>query len=160
MTRQPYRNEEPPRSNIIASSIIDNADRDIAFIVRITGESLDRLSRHFQSFIEAELKRNGVVYGDHPLLRLLVETHGRELTDFVVSGIGLTHQFGLQTFERMQGDRMRLLRADLWDTLRGHIEAAERHFVSGLGGLREILAEVESQREAPGPAAGGPGDAH
>ena len=143
---EPYSEGSMPQSTAVASTIIDNADRDIAFIVRISGESLDLLSRHFQSFIESELRNNGVFYGDHPLLRLFVETHGRELTDFVVNGIALSHQLGLQTFERMGGDSMRLLRADLWDTLRSYIETAEQHFLSGLGGLQDILTEVEEMR--------------
>jgi len=151
MTGTGFSGDGVPRPSTVAAAILNHADRDIAFILRLTGESLELLTRHFQSFIEEQLERNGVVYGDHPLLRLFVETHARELTDFVVSGVGLAHQFGLQTFERMAGDRLRLLRADLWDTLRSHIEAAERHFVGGLGGLREILAEVEQLRADPPP---------
>jgi hypothetical protein len=146
MTEQPYSDGSTPRSTAVASMILDNANRDIAFIVRISGESLDLLARHFQSFIENELKKNGVFYGDHPLLRLFVETHSRELTEFVVNGIALSHQLGLQAFERMGGDSMRLLRADLWDTLRSYIETAEQHFMSGLGGLQDILTEVQEMR--------------
>ena len=44
---------------------------------------------------------------------------------------------------------MRLLRADVWDTLRSTIESAEAHFVSNLGGLGEILAEVAIARASP-----------
>ena len=146
MAEKPRSEGGAPRSTAVASMIIDNANRDIALIVRISGESLDLMSRHFQSFIESELRNQGVLYGDHPLLRLFVETHGRELTDFVVNGIALSHQLGLQTFERMGADTTRLLRADLWDTLRSYIETAEQHFLSGLGGLQDILAEVKQMR--------------
>lgn len=151
MTIPGFSGEGASPGSLVATAILANADRDVAFILRLTGASLEVLTRHFQSFIEGELQRCGVAYGDHPLLRLFVETHARELSDFVVSGIGLTHQFGLETFERLGGDRMRLLRTDLWDTLRSHIEAAERHFVSGLGGLRDILAEVEALRRGSPP---------
>ena len=126
-----------------ASKIIAHADRDMAFVVRLSGESLDLLSRHFIVFIEAELARAGVVYGDHPLLRLFVETHSRELTEFVLSGIGLRHRLALRLVTHMDGEGAQMLRTDLWDSLRGYIEAAEGHFLSGLGGMREILAEIE-----------------
>jgi hypothetical protein len=129
-----------------ASQIIAHADRDMAFVVRLSGESLDLLSRHFIAFIEAELARVGVVYGDRPLLRLFVETHSRELTEFVVSGLGLRHRFELRLIAHMDGEAAQMLRSDLWDSLRGYIEAAEDHFLSGLGGMREILAEIEDLR--------------
>jgi len=132
----------PSSATTVASAMLDHADRDIAFVMRFVGESQYLLNRHFQTLIEAELARRTVVYGDHPFLRIFVETHARELTDFVLSNVALKHQFGLQAFERLAGDPMRLLRADLWDTLRSTIESAEEHFVSNLGGLGEILAEV------------------
>ncbi|MBB3769963.1 hypothetical protein FHS55_000549 [Angulomicrobium tetraedrale] len=150
MTEPPHFERASSRSTALASAVLDRADRDVAFIIRITGESLDLLSRHFQSFIEEELQRHGVLYGDHPLLRLFVESHSRELTDFVVNGIALQHQLGLQTFERSRGDAMRLLRADLWDTLHGYVDTAEQHFVSSLGGLRDILAQIDADRKMLG----------
>lgn len=153
MTEGPYRSGRVPRSTELASTILDNAERDVVFTLRIRGESLDLLSRHFQGFIERSLESNGVRYGDHPLLRLFVETHGRELTDFVVNGMALSHQIDLKAFERFGGDSTHLLRADVWDSLRGYIESAELHFMSGLGGLNDILAEVDGQRPD---AAGGP----
>jgi hypothetical protein len=146
MTERPYRSGRVPRSTELASTILDKAERDVVFTLRIRGESLDLLSRHFQGFIERSLESNGVNYGDHPLLRLFVETHGRELTDFVVNGMALSHQMDLKAFERFGGDSTHLLRADIWDSLRGYIESAELHFMSGLGGLNDILAEVDAQR--------------
>ncbi|QJP16892.1 hypothetical protein G3545_26590 [Starkeya sp. ORNL1] len=131
-----------------ASKIIAHADRDMAFVVRLSGEGLDLLSRHFIGFIEAELARAGVVYGDHPLLRLFVETHSRELTEFVLSSLTLRHRFELRMFQHMTHEAMHMLRTDLWDSLRGDIEAAERHFRSGLGGMREILTEIEDLRKS------------
>lgn len=131
-----------------ASKIIAHADRDMAFVVRMSGESLDLLSRHFVAFIESELARVGVVYGDHPLLRLFVETHGRELTEFVLSSLALRHRLELRSFQHMTHEATQMLRTDLWDSLRGDIEAAERHFLSGLGGMREILAEIEELRKS------------
>lgn len=146
MTERRYRSGSVPRSTELASTILDNAERDVVFTLRIRGESLDLLSRHFQGFIERSLVSNGVDYGDHPLLRLFVETHSRELTDFVVNGMALSHQIDLKAFERFGGDSTHLLRADVWDSLRGYIESAELHFMSGIGGLHDILAEVDAHR--------------
>jgi hypothetical protein len=128
----------------LASEILSRADRDIAFVIRLVGESQYLLVRHFQTFIEERLAQRGIVYGDHPLLRPFIETHARELTEFVLNGIGLEHQFGLRAIETLAGDPLRLLRVDLWDSLRSHVEDAQRRFVSGVGGLQRILAEIEA----------------
>lgn len=135
-------------ASAIASSVLERADRDIAFVIRLVGESLHIVNQHFVCFIERELAKREVHYGDHPLLRPFVEMHARELTEFVVNGVSLQHQFGLKTLETLSGDPMRLLRVDLWDTLRSNIEHAERHFVSGAHGLQTILGEVEALQEA------------
>jgi len=127
----------------VASKIIDRADRDVALVVQLVGESQYLLVRHFETFIEGELARRGIVYGDHLLLRPLVETHGRELAEFVLSGVAIHHRFGLSALEKPEGDPLRLLRSDLWDSIRSHTEDAERHFVSEAGGLPKIITEVE-----------------
>lgn len=128
----------------LASQILARADRDVIFVVHLVGESQNLLVRHFVAFIETELANRSIAYGAHPLLRPFVETHARELTDFVLQGIGLRHQFGLQALERMAGDPSRLLRVDLWDSLQSHIDDAQRHFTSGVGGLQRILAQIEA----------------
>ena len=130
-------------ASALASEILERADRDLAFVARLTGESQYLLVRHFQVFIEGELAKQGIFYGAHPLLRPFVETHARELSDFVINGIGLQHQFGLKAIETLTGDPMHLLRIDMWDSLRSHIEDAQRHFVSGVGGLQRMLVEIE-----------------
>ncbi|MDQ0391930.1 hypothetical protein [Labrys monachus] len=139
-------------ASLLASEILSRADRDLAFVIRLVGESQYLLVRHFQLFIEDQLARRGVVYGDHPLLRPFIETHARELAEFVLNGVGLEHQFGLQAIETLAGDPMRLLRVDLWDSLRSHVEDAQRRFVSGVGGLQRILADVEAGPPATGRA--------
>ncbi|WP_119269424.1 hypothetical protein [Taklimakanibacter deserti] len=136
----------PVGADTVASDILARADRDIAFVPRLTGESQHLLVRHFIQFIERELVQCDMGYDSYPLLRGFVETHARELSDFVVGGLGLTHQLGLQTVERMAGDPMHLLRADIWDTLRDYIANAEDHFVSDVGGLRKLIADAESAR--------------
>ncbi|WP_027578074.1 hypothetical protein [Bradyrhizobium sp. Ai1a-2] len=135
---------EPVAAATLASQILARADSDVTFMVHLVGESRDLLVRHFIVFIETELARRGVSYGAHPLLRPFIETHARELTDFVLQGIGLRHQFGLQALETMAGDPARLLRVDLWDSLQSHINDAQRHFVSDVGGLQRILVQIET----------------
>jgi hypothetical protein len=134
----------PVAAATLASQILARADSDVTFMVHLIGESRDLLVRHFIVFIETELAGRGISYGAHPLLRPFIETHARELTDFVLQGIGLRHQFGLQTLETMAGDPAGLLRVDLWDSLQSHINDAQRHFVSGVGGLQRILVQIES----------------
>jgi hypothetical protein len=136
----------------IASRILDRADRDVAFVACLTGESPDILVRHFRSFIDRQLRDRQISDDTCPLLRPFVDLHARELADFVIKGIGLRHRLGIESFERLEGDPQRLFRVDLWDTLRSHIEHAERHFVSDLGGLKRILAEMQ---RVPKPPAGG-----
>jgi hypothetical protein len=135
---------EPLAAGTLASQILARADRDVTFVVRLIGESQNLLVRHFIVFIEVELGKRGMSYGIHPLLRPFIETHARELADFVLQGIGLRHQFGLQAIETMVGDPARLLRVDLWDSLQSHINDAQQHFVSGAGGLQRILSQIES----------------
>ncbi len=50
------------------------------------------------------------------------------MRDFVFSGVALAHQFRIDEMERLLGDTTSLLRVDIWDQLRGHIEMAEKQF--------------------------------
>jgi hypothetical protein len=81
------RREALGAASAVASRIPDHADRDVAFVVRLVGESQYALVQHFVSFIAGELGKRGIVYGAHPLLRPFIETHARELTDFVPNGV-------------------------------------------------------------------------
>lgn len=129
----------------IAEEIIRHADRDIFFSVKILGDSRNNLQRHFQDFIRRELENRDVKFGDHPLLLPFIETHGHELTEFVTTGVALKHQMSLQEFEKLSGDPLKLFRVDLWDSLSEHIKNAEAQFISGIGGLRKILAAVAEE---------------
>lgn len=130
----------------IAEKIIQYADRDIVFSIKILGESRNNLQQHFQNFIRLELEKIGISFGDHPLLLPFIETHAFELAEFVTTGVALEHQISMQQFEKLSGDPLNLLRVDLWDTLSSHIEKAESHFLSDIGGLRSILAAVAEER--------------
>lgn len=134
--------DELATAAMLASQILARADRDVTFMVHLIGESQNLLVRHFVVFIETELAKRGISYGAHPLLHPFIERHAHELTDFVLQGIGLRHQFGLQALETMAGDPARLLRVDLWDSLQSHINDAQHHFVSGVGGLQRILVQI------------------
>lgn len=131
----------------IAEKIIQYADRDIFFSLKFLGESRNNLQQHFQDFIRHELDKNNVSFGDHPLLLPFIETHASELTDFVTTGVSLQHQISIQQFEKLSGDPLKLFRVDLWDSLSEHIEKAEAHFLSGIGGLRKILDAVAEERD-------------
>ncbi len=135
-----------PRHGEIAEKIIQYADRDVFFSLGIRGESRNKLQQHFQDFIRRELGKHDVSFGDHPLLLPFIETHASELTEFVTTGVALEHQISIQQFEKLSGDPMKLFRVDLWDSLSEHIEKAEAHFVSGIGGLRRILDAVAEER--------------
>lgn len=136
-----------PQASGPASEIMARAERDLVFVVKLLGESQHILQRHFQDFVQKELEQRGITFGDHPLLLPFIETHGSELAEFVVTGIGLHHQFHLTAFEKMAGDPQQLLRLDIWNTLQSYIDKAEAHFISDIGGLQQILAAVEEARE-------------
>ena len=138
------RGNQPPAS-VMASRIVERVDSDLAFIPRLMGESLYLLTSHFVQIIEQALAGEGVAYGDHPLLRPFVELHARELTDFVLNGLSLRHQFGVQTLERMAGDPLRLFRVDLWDSLGALTADAEHSFLSHPSGLQALLAKVRNE---------------
>ena len=138
--------ELQPKPSGIAAEIMARAERDLVFVVKFLGESQHILQRHFQKFVQTELEKRGITFGDHPLLLPFIETHGSELAEFVVTGIGLHHQFHLTAFEKMAGDPQQLLRLDIWNTLQSYIDKAEAHFVSDIGGLQQILAAVEEAR--------------
>ena len=132
-----------PAASGPAAEIMARAERDVVFVVKFLGESQHILQQHFQDFIRTELDKRGITFGDHPLLLPFIETHGAELAEFVVTGIGLHHQFHLTAFEKMAGDPERLLRVDIWNTLQSYVDKAEAHFISDIGGLQQILAAVE-----------------
>lgn len=136
-----------PQTSGPAGEIMARAERDVVFVVKFLGESQHILQRHFQSYVQTELEKRGITFGDHPLLLPFIETHGAELAEFVVTGIGLHHQFHLTTFEKMAGDPQQLLRLDIASTLQSYIEKAEAHFISDIGGLQQILAAVEEARD-------------
>lgn len=119
-----------PSPDDIAADLVRLLPRDAVFALRFLGESQHRLQRHFQDFIAAELARNGVTPESHPMIHGFIETHALMLRDFVFAGVGLAHQIRLPEMERLMGDVTSMLRVDVWDQIRSHIETAERQFRS------------------------------
>ena len=68
--------------------------------------------------------------------------------------VGLNHHIRLPDLGMLGPDPERLRRVDLWDSFSVHIKIAEDHFLSGIGGLQQILARVEEarslRRDVPG----------
>jgi hypothetical protein len=138
-------------ASLIAARIIEAAETDIVFIPRIVGRSLHILTTHFVDVIEKALAEQGITYGDHPLLRPFIDVHSRELTDFVLNGLALSHQFGVSTLERLRGDPDKLLRVDLWDSMSKHIGDAEQAFFRNGGGMQALILKIRETSLAPKP---------
>jgi hypothetical protein len=117
-----------PEPDDLAASLVQLMPRDAVFSLRLLGESPHLLQRHFQDFIAAELAANGVTPATHPMIHGFVATHALMLRDFVLSGLAMAHQYRLAEIERLLGDTTSMLRVDIWDQIRSHIEIAERQF--------------------------------
>lgn len=143
----------PQRSSLsddVAGDLVRLMPRDLVFVMRFLGESQFRLQGHFQDFIRAELAAGGVSAETHPMIHLFIENHAILLRDFVFSGVSLSRQFRVEEIERLTGDTTSMMRVDLWDQLKNHIETAERQFGSQAGTLPRLLAAFE-QPGAPLP---------
>ncbi len=152
MTDPPKKNARSPidfkssPSQELTSALIARAEHDLIFTPRIMGESLYMLQRYFQDFIKEQLEARSVTFGDHPLLLPFMETHARELAEFVVTGVGLNHHIRLTDLEALGPDPERIRRLDLLDSFSAHIKNAEDHFLSGVGGLQQILGSIEDMQ--------------
>ncbi|MFD2055342.1 hypothetical protein ACFSQT_20480 [Mesorhizobium calcicola] len=136
----------------VAGDLVRLMPRDLVFVMRFMGESQHRLQSHFQDFIRAELAAGGVTAQTHPMIHLFIESHAILLRDFVFSGVSLTRQFRVDEIERLTGDTTSMIRVDIWDQLKSHIETAEKQFRSQAGTLPGLLSTFEKPQE---PLAGG-----
>ncbi|MFB2550487.1 hypothetical protein [Ensifer soli] len=123
--------------------------RDLVFVMRFIGESQSLMQGHFQSFILAELALNGITEETHPLIHAFVERHAILLRDFVFSGVALSRQFRVEEMERLTGDTM--IRVDVWDQLRSHVEMAERQFRTQIPTLPTLLDAWKTPDGGAGP---------
>ncbi|MBZ9848156.1 hypothetical protein LB565_09180 [Mesorhizobium sp. CA14] len=140
------RSRPPPTSDLsdgVAGDLVRLMPRDLVFVMRFMGESQLRLQSHFQSFIRAELAAGGVTAETHPMIHLFIESHAILLRDFVFSGVSLSRQFRVEEIERLTGDTTAMMRVDIWDQLKSHIETAEKQFRSQAGTLPKMLSAFE-----------------
>jgi len=127
----------------VTGDLVKLMPRDLVFVMRFMGESQHRLQSHFQDFIRAELAAGGVTRAAHPMIHLFIESHAILLRDFVFSGVSLTRQFRVEEIERLTGDTTSMIRVDIWDQLKSHIETAEKQFQSQAGTLPKLLSAFE-----------------
>ncbi|PWJ92293.1 hypothetical protein C8D77_10265 [Mesorhizobium loti] len=130
----------------VTGDLVRLMPRDLVFVMRFMGESQHRL--HFQDFIRAELAAGGVTTETHPMIHLFIENHAILLRDFVFSGVSLSRQFRVDEIERLTGDTTSMIRVDIWDQLKSHIETAEKQFQSQASTLPKLLSAFE---KPPGP---------
>lgn len=132
------------RDQDVTTDLVRLMPRDLIFTMRFLGESQHRLQRHFQDFIVAEMTSAGMTPQAHPMIHAFIERHAIMLRDFVSSGVSLSRQFHVDDIERLIGDTTSLLRVDIWDDLKSHIEAAEQQFRSQVPGLPQLLSAWET----------------
>ena len=139
------KSPEPMSSHAdgVTGDLVKLMPRDLVFVMRFMGESQHRLQSHFQDFIWAELAAGGVTMETHPMIHLFIENHAILLRDFVFSGVSLTRQFRVDEIERLTGDTTSMIRVDIWDQLKSHIETAEKQFQSQAGTLPKLLSAFE-----------------
>ena len=126
----------------VAEDIIGRASQDLVFVMRFLGESQYRMMRHFQDFIRAETARRGATAEEYPLLAHFVDAHAAELRDFVFAGVSLSRQFRVSEIEFLTRDTAALLRVDIWDALKNHIETAEQRFLAQAEDLPKLLSAM------------------
>ncbi len=136
----------PPRrgGSDVESDLVRLMPRDLVFSMHFLGESQHLLQKHFHGFMEAEMRAAGFTQETHPMIHAFIERHALIMRDFVFSGTALSRQFHIDEIERLLGDSSGLLRVDIWDQLRSHIEMAEKQFRAQIPGLPALLAGWET----------------
>ena len=135
-----------PAVSDVAEEIVRRAPQDLVFVMRFLGESQYRLLRHFQEFIRTEAASRGATAEEYPLFAHFVDAHAAELRDFVFNGVALSRHFRVAEIEFLTRDTEALLRVDVWDSLKSHIETAERQFQAQAQDLPKMLAAMGMAR--------------
>ena len=135
-----------PAGSDVAEEIVRRAPQDLVFVMRFLGESQYRLLRHFQEFIRTEAASRGATAEEYPLFAHFVDAHAAELRDFVFNGVALSRHFRVGEIEFLTRDTEALLRVDVWDSLKSHIETAERQFRAQAQDLPKMLAAMGMAR--------------
>lgn len=134
-----------PSQESVASELSRLMQRDLVFVMRFLGESQHLMQAHFQDFILRELAAREITEETHPLIHAFAERHAILLRDFVFSGVSLSRQLRIEEVEQLTGDSM--MRVDIWDQLRSHIEMAERQF---RGQIPQLPAMLEAWKSPEG----------
>ena len=129
----------PTAANDVADDLVALMSRDLVFVMRFLGESQNLMQGHFQRFILEELSLAEITPKTHPMLHAFAERHAILLRDFVFSGVSLSKQLRVEEVERLTNDPM--IRVDIWDQLRSHIDMAKQKF-------REQLPDLPAALEA------------
>jgi hypothetical protein len=135
-----------PAGSDVAEEIVRRAPQDLVFVMRFLGESQYRMLRHFQEFIRTEAASRGATAEEYPLFAHFVDAHAAELRDFVFNGVALSRHFRVGEIEFLTRDTEALLRVDVWDSLKSHIETAERRFRAQAEQLPQMLAAMGMAR--------------
>lgn len=94
-----------------------------------------------------ELDARGVRREDYALLQIFIDRHATEMRDFVFAGVALSRPFRIQEIERLLGDTTNVIRTDIWDALRSHIDTVERKFVAEADDLPRQLDAIEAEAD-------------
>lgn len=136
-----------PGPAALAEQIVSRAPRDLMFVMQFVGETQYAVLKYFQDLVIEALEARGLRREDHALLQIFIDAHATEMRDFVFSGVALSRPFRIEEVERMLGDETRVMRADIWDALRSHIETVETKFRAEADRLPAQLAAIEADAE-------------
>jgi hypothetical protein len=128
----------------LAEEIIAQAPRDLMFVMQFVGEAQYKVLKHFQDLVIRELEARGIRREDNALLQIFIDKHATEMRDFVFSGVALSRPFRIEEIERLMGDTTNVIRLDIWDALRNHIDTVESQFVAQADDLPNQLAAIEA----------------
>lgn len=147
MPRLDIGRASPDSPSALAERIVSRAARDVVFVMQFVGEAQYAVLRHFQELVIRELEARGIRREDHALLQIFIDRHATEMRDFVFNGVSMARPFRLVEIEELLGDSSRVIRSDIWDALRSHIETVEGKFLAEADLLPDQLAAIETEAE-------------
>ena len=104
---------------------------------------------YFVRLIESELTQRGIVWGASLRLRPFIETHARELRDFVLNGVGLPRQFGPQALSPWTDIPCECCGLTCWTRAIRHRRCTTPLHLPFVGGMQRILAQIENPPPMP-----------
>lgn len=131
----------------LAEEIVARAPSDLLFVMQFVGETQYRVLKYFQDLVIRELAARGIHREDTALLQIFIDRHATEMRDFVFSGVALSRPMRIGEVERLMGDSTNVLRTDIWDALRSHIDSVEAKFVAEADDLPRQLASIDAESD-------------